>query len=410
MKRQCLLLAAASFAAVPLIATAPARAADADTIVIGMTESQTGALNVDSVAQQRGFEMWRDEVNAAGGIKVGDKQYKVKFVVYDDQSVGGRVQQLYTRLINQDHAQFLFGPYSSGLTATAAVISEEYGKLMIITGGAEEKTLELGNKYLFQTLSPAGSYLAGAVEVLAAKNPHAKVAVVYSDDPFSKAVLAAAKDQAKKAGLNIVLDESYSPNTTDFGPIVNKIISADADAFLGGGHYPDGATLARQLYDQKAGLKWISILVAPGDEKFASLGPAAFGVTVGSQWEPSEKYTPQFGPTPEQFAKAFHDKYNIEADYHSADGYAGGLLLQHAIEQAKSIDPDKVAAALNALDATTFFGQYKVATDPAHHGLQIGHKMVLAQWQRENGKLVRQVIWPDAAKSANVIYPINSTQ
>jgi len=404
------LLAAAAFAAAPLLATAPARAADADTIVIGMTESQTGALNVDSVAQQRGYEMWRDEVNAAGGIKVGDKNYKIKFVVYDDQSVGGRVQQLYTRLINQDRAQFLFGPYSSGLTATAAVISEQYGKLMLITGGAEEKTLELGNKYLFQVISPAGQYLAGAVEVVAAQNPKARIAVVYSDDPFSKAVLAAAKAQAKKAGLNIVLDESYSPNTTDFGPVVNKIISANADVLLGGGHYPDGATLARQLFDQKANLKWVSILVAPGDEKFASLGQAAFGVTVGSQWEIQEKYTPQFGPTAADFAKKFHDKYKVEADYHSASGYQGGLLLQHAIEQAQSIDPDKVAEQLNKMDVTTFFGQYKVATDPKHHGLQIGHKMVLAQWQRENGKLARQVVWPEAAKSGNLIYPINSTQ
>src|SRR5689334_11566235 len=109
-----------------------------DTITIGMTVSQTGPLNVDSVAQLHGSEFWRDEVNAKGGIKVGNKRYKVRFVTYDDQSVGGRVQQLYTRLIVQDKAQFLFGPYSSGLTATAAVISEQYGKIMLV-GRSEER-------------------------------------------------------------------------------------------------------------------------------------------------------------------------------------------------------------------------------------------------------------------------------
>ena len=289
MKPHYWLVAAAALVAAPTLAIVPTLAADEDTITIGMTQSQTGALNVDSLATYRGAEMWRDEVNAAGGIKAGNKNYKVKFVVYDDQSVGGRVQQLYTRLINQDHAQFLFGPYSSGLTATAAVISEQYGKIMIVDGGAEPKTYELGNKYLFQIITPADKYLEAAVEALASKNPHAKIAMVYSDDPFSKAVLAAAREQAKKAGLEVVLYESYAPSTTDFGPIVNKIISSNADAFLGGGHYPDGATLARQMYDQKANLKWISILVAPGDEKFASLGQAAYGVTVGSQWEIQEK-------------------------------------------------------------------------------------------------------------------------
>lgn len=392
--------------AAPMFATAPACAAGEDAIVIGMTESLTGALNVDSVAQQRGADMWRDEVNAAGGISVGGKHYKIKFVTYDDQSVGGRVQQLYTRLINQDHAQFLFGPYSSGLCATAAVISEEYGKLMIITGGAEAKTLELGNKYLFQGITPADYYLAGAVEAVAKLAPRTKVAAVYSDDPFSKAVLAAATAQATKAGLKIVLDESYAPSTTDFGPIVNKIIASGAEIFLGGGHYPDGATLARQLYDQKAGLKWISILVAPGSEKFAQLGPAALGITTPSQWEIQENYKPQFGPTAAEFSKRFHDRFKIDADYHAASGYAAGLLLQHAIEQAQSVDTDKVAEALNKMDVTTFFGQYRVATDPGHHGLQLAHKMVLAQWQMAGGKLARQVVWPLEAKSADLVFPI----
>jgi branched-chain amino acid transport system substrate-binding protein len=399
-------VAAAAFAAPAFVTPASAE----DTITIGFTASQTGPLNVDSLGQQRGYEFWRDEVNAAGGIKAGGKSYQVKFVSYDDQSVGGRVQQLYTRLVNQDRAQFLFGPYSSGLTAPAAVISEQYGKIMVISGGAEEKPFQLGNKYLFMVITSATHYLSGAVEALKSKNPHAKIAIVYSDDPFSKTVLNAAKQQAEAAGLQVVMDESYAPSTTDFGPIVNKIISSNADAFLGGGHYSDGATLARQMYDQKANMKYVSILVAPGDDKFAELGPGAMGVTVPSQWEVQVSYKPQFGPTTEQFAKAFQDKYNAKADYHAASGYTSGAILQHAIEQANSIEPDKVAAALNATDVTTFFGHIKFATDPGHHGLQAAHEMVLAQWQKVNGKPGRQVVWPETAKSADLIYPLSASQ
>jgi len=402
MKRIDLLVAAIAMLA------APAAFAADDTITIGMTQSQTGSLNVDSVAQYRGFEIWRDEVNGAGGIAAGGKHYKVKFVSYDDQSQGGRVQQLYTRLIIQDKADFLFSPYSSGLTATAAVISEQYGKIMIITGGAEEKTYTLGNKYLFQVITPAGHYLSGALEALHSKNPKARVAFVYSDDPFSKAVVSAARDQAKEAGFDVVLDESYAPSTTDFGPVVNKIISARADALFGGGHYPDSATLARQVYDQKANLKWESLLVAPGDAKFASLGKAALGVSTGSQWELPVKFTPQFGPTGTEFAKKFEAKYHIAADYHSASGYAGAMILQHAIEQAGSVDPEKVAAALNKTDATIFFGHIKFATDPGDHGMQIAHQMVVAQWVEDNGTLSRQVVWPRDAASAPLLYPIPS--
>ena len=394
--RLTLLAAAAILLATPALAD--------DTITIGFTVSQTGALNNDSVAQMRGFELWRDEVNAAGGIKAGDKRYKINFTSYDDESQNVRVQQLYTRLIAQDKAQFLFSPYSSGLVATAAIISEQYGKVMLTTGGAEEKTYQLGNKNLFQLYSPASQYLVGALEALKEKSPKAQVAFIYEDDPFSKAVAQATRDLAKKEGISIVLDESYAPSTTDFGPIINKIISSKAEALLGGGHYPDGSTLARQLHDQKAGLKWVTLLVAPDTPKFAELGDAAVGITVPSQWAPQVTFKPNFGPTAQEFGQRFADKYKIGAGYHAAGGYAAGLLLAHAIEQAGSIDQAKVAAALNKMDVTTMFGRTKFSTEPKSHGLQLAHAMVLGQWQRKNGGLVKEVIWPKDAKTAEIIY------
>ena len=389
------LLAAAMIAATPALA---------DDITIGFTVSQTGPLNNDSVAQMHGFELWRDEVNAAGGIKAGGKQYKINFTSYDDESQNVRVQQLYTRLIAQDMAQFLFSPYSSGLVATAAIISEQYGKVMLTTGGAEEKTYQLGNKNLFQVYSPAGQYLAGALDALKEKNPKAQVAFIYKDDPFAKAVAQVPRDLAKRQGVNVVLDESYSPSTTDFGPIINKLISAKADALLGGGHYPDGSTLARQLHDQKAGLKWVTLLVAPDTPKFAELGDAAVGISVPSQWAPQVTYKPDFGPNAQEFNKRFTDKYKIEAGYHAAGGYTAGLLLQHAIEESASIDQAKVAAVLNKIDVTTLFGRTKFSTDPKEHGLQLAHAMVVGQWQKKGGQLVKEVIWPKEAKTADILY------
>ena len=378
----------------------------ASTITIGMTASKTGALNVDSTLMLHGAELWRDQVNARGGIDVGGRHYKVRFVEYDDQSQAGRVQQLYTRLITRDHARFLFSPYSSGLTATAAVISEEYGKIMLDGGGAEEKIFQLGNKHLFQVITPAGHYLSGAIAELKRYDPHAKVAFVYSDDPFSKAVVAAAKKQAVAAGMTVAMDESYPPQTTDFTAVINKVISSGADAFLGGGHYADGATLARQMHDQKADLKWVSILVAPDSAQFATLGAAARDITVPSQWEPQVKYKPRFGPTVAQFTRAFEAKYKVAPDYHAASGYVEGLLLEHAIKEAHSIIPKKVTAKLNAMNTTTFFGATRFSDESADHGLQLAHKMVLAQWQTMDGKLVKEMVWPGAAATAKVVYPV----
>jgi branched-chain amino acid transport system substrate-binding protein len=397
MRRSAYLIAAALlFAAGPALAQ--------NTITIGFTASQTGKLNNDSTAQMRGIELWRDTVNAHGGIKAGGKTYQVKLVSYDDESQSTRVQQLYTRLITQDNAQFLISPYSSGLVATAAVISEQYGKVMITTGGALEKTYKLGNKHLFQLYTGSSKYLAGALDALLEKNPHPHIAFVYEDDPFSKAVAGAVRDEAKKKGITLAVDEAYSGSTTDFAPIINKVIAAKADALLGGGHYADGATLTRQVHEQKAGLKWVTLLVAPDSPKFAELGDAADGISVPSQWEPQVAFKPDFGPTPAAFAKAFTTRYKIAPGYHAAGGYAAGLILQHAIEQANSVNPDKVTQVLNKMDVTTFFGKTKFASDANDHGLQIGHQMVLAQWQKKNGKLVKEIVWPAAAKTANVMY------
>ena len=390
-------------AAAALLTASPALAAD-DMLTIGFTVSRTGKLNNDSTAQMRGFELWRDELNDQGGIKVGGKQYKVNFVSYDDESVNARVQQLYTRIINQDKAQFLFSPYSSGLVATAAIVSEQYGRIMLTTGAAEEKTYKLGNKNLFQVYSPADLYLAGAIEAVKELNPKSQVALVYKDDPFSKAVLQSARKQVSEAGLTTVLDEAYSPETTDFGPAINKVISAKADVLLGGGHYPDGATLARQLYDHKARLKWVTLLVAPDSPNFATLGEAAISISVPSQWEPQVSFKPDFGPTAAEFTQRFQAKYGIEPGYHAAGGYAAGLLLQRAIEQAGSPEQAKVAGVLNSMDVTTMFGRTKFSTNPKEHGLQMGHEMVIAQWQRKGGNVVKEVIWPKAAKSSDVVY------
>ena len=385
-----------------------AATAFSQTLTIGFTMSNTGNLNVDSLEQSRGFELWRDQVNAAGGIKAGGKSYQVKLVSYDDESNSKRVQQLYTRLILEDKADFLFSPYSSPLTTNASIVTEQNGKVMLTTGAADEKTYKLGNKFLFQMFAPGGEYLKGALDALKAKDPKATVAFVYEDAAFSVAVVKPAMAYAQQLGLNVVFSEAYAPATTDFSAILDKVISSGATVLMGGGHYPDGSTLARQLSARKASLKMITLLVAPDSPKWTELGDAGVGVSVPSQWEPQVVSKPQFGPSVAQFVKDYEAKFKAEASYESAGGYAAGLILQHAIEQAGSIDSNKVAAVLNSMDVTTFYGRTKFSSAAADHGLQVGHTMIIAQWQKDkSGKLVKQVVWPVASKSADLKYPIH---
>ncbi|RMF28669.1 MAG: branched-chain amino acid ABC transporter substrate-binding protein, partial [Chloroflexi bacterium] len=212
-----------------------------------------------------------------------------------------------------------------------------------------------------------------------------------------------------------VLFEGYEKDTTDFGPFINKIEAAKPDAIIGGGHFQDGSTFAKQLYEKKTAVKMVAVLVAPAVPEFADLGDAAVGIVGPSQWESLAKYSPEaakaaglewFGPTIDDFVSAYKGKYGYEPGYHAAGGYAAGLVLQKAIEDAGSLDTAAIKSALEKMDIMIFFGHIKFDTGDAH-GKQLGHDMVYLQWQKDaSGNLVRQIVWPEAAKTAEPIYPL----
>src|ERR1019366_4407984 len=152
----------------------------------------------------------------------------------------------------------------------------------------------------------------------------------------------------------------------------------------------------------------LTLLVAPDSPQWVELGDAGLGVMVPSQWEPQSAFKAQYGPSGHDFAKAYTAKYNTPPSYESAGGYASGMILQRAIEQAGGIDSAQGGGGRNGTDITAFYGRTKFSTAANDHGLQVGHSMVLAQWQKDkSGKPVKEVVWPLAGKSANLVYPIH---
>jgi branched-chain amino acid transport system substrate-binding protein len=387
------------------------------TLVIGFTASQTGAQNVPSSGQLNGLQLWMKQVNDAGGIQLSDGTvvtFEAKF--YDDESNKDRVQELYTKLSTEDNADFLISPYSSGLADAAAVIAEQYGKIMITTGAASDSTYQKGYTLVFQAYTPASRYLTGAADLLKDLDAAVtKIAIVHENDKFSTDVANALNVYAAANGYEIVLFEGYDSGATDFAPFINKIDAAQPDAIMGGGHFADTSTFAKQLFEKDIKAKFIALLVAPPEPKFAEIGDAALGVVGPSQWEPLAQYSEAaataaglewFGAGVADFTSAYQAAYNAEPSYHGAGGYAAGLILQKAIEDADSFDTEKVKAALESMDLLTFFGHVKFDTSAENHGLQIGHDMVYIQWQKDAaGNLVKQVVWPGEGKSADALYP-----
>ncbi len=387
------------------------------TAVIGFTVSQTGKLNVESTRQTNGLQLWIQQVNNAGGVKLADGS-RVKFSAkfYDDESNKDRVQELYTRLATEDKADFLISPYSSGLADAAAVIAEQYEKVMITTGAASDSTYTKGYTLVYQAYTPASHYLTGALDLLKSSDPTVKkLAIVHENDKFSTDVATALKDYAATNGYDVVIFEGYDSGTTDFAPFINKISEAAPDAIMGGGHFQDGSTFAKQLYEKKVAVKFVSLLVAPPEPNFAELGEAALGIVGPSQWEPQAKFTSQaaqdaglewYGTTGDEFVQAYQSLYKETPSYHAAGGYIAGVLLQKALEKAGKLDTQAVAAALDSLDVLTFFGHLKFDTTAEAHGLQTGHSMVYIQWLKPGAELVKEVVWPAEGATSKLLYPL----
>ena len=395
----------------PQPTAAPAKAPKP--LVIGYTESKTGAQQVASQKQSQGLNLWLDDVKKAGGIKLKDGTvYMPEFKSYDDQSALDRVSQFYTTLINSDKVDFLISPYSSGLVKGAAVVSEQNGKVMITAGGADDATMEQGFKNIYQLYTPGSQYLIGAVDLMLKLDPTIKtVAVVNEKDSFSVSVVNGLLPYLKQKNLTAVVNEQYDTGTTDFSLIINKIQAASPDVILGGGHLVDGTSFAKSLYDKKIPIRFVSLLVAPPEPTFADIGDAALAIVGPSQWETQVTYSadaakaanlPWYGPSAKDFTTAYTAKYNSPPSYHSAGGYATGLILQKAIEDADTVDPTKIKAALDAMNVMTFYGVVQFSTDAKTHGKQVAHTMVYMQWQKDaSGKLVPQIVWPLGAKSAD---------
>jgi branched-chain amino acid transport system substrate-binding protein len=228
-------------------------------------------------------------------------------------------------------------------------------------------------------------------------------------------VVEAAQAYAEAEGYEIVLFEGYDAETTDFGPFINKIVDSGAEAILGGGHFQDGSTFARQIHEKGVDIKFFTLLVAPPEPDFADLGEAAIGVIGPSQWEPLAEFTPAsaqeaglewFGKLGSEFVASYETAYDEEPSYHSMGGYAAGQILEKAIIDADSLDPGAIKNAMDGMDILTGYGRIKFDTSEEAHGLQIGHSMIYIQWQEdEAGNLAKQVVWPLEGATADALYP-----
>src|SRR5712692_6720643 len=108
------------------------------TIILGAPLGLTGSLTKESNLTQQGYSLWLEWINTRGGIVVNGVKHPVVIKYYDDTSNANQSAVLMQKLITEDKANFLLGPYGSAATATDAAIAEQNQIPMVEANGAAQ--------------------------------------------------------------------------------------------------------------------------------------------------------------------------------------------------------------------------------------------------------------------------------
>ncbi|MBI1802038.1 MAG: amino acid ABC transporter substrate-binding protein [Chloroflexi bacterium] len=383
-------------------AAAPAAPTFAGTITFGAAVSLTGKTNNEGKYTKDGYDLAVEAVNAAGGIKVGGKAYQIAIKFYDDESNPDTSAKLTEKLITEDKVNLLLGPYGSGPTRNATVISEKYKVPMVEANGAAEDIFSRGFKYSFGILSPGKMYLRGVLEMALALDPNLKtVAILVENEIFSLEVADGAKAYAESKGLKVVYNEKYPSATKDVSSLLTVVKGLNPDIILGAGHLQDSILIVKQGKDLGVNAKVWAFSVGPATPEFRdSLKKDADYIFTGAQWTPALKLTGNdVFKTPENYAKVFTQKYGYEPPYQAAESSAAVITYQKAIEKADSIEPEKVRAALVNLEFTSFYGLIKFDD----RGINVYKAMAVEQLQTDGKK---RTVFPADVAEAKPQFPV----
>jgi branched-chain amino acid transport system substrate-binding protein len=375
--------------------------AKGDPIVIGTALSQTGQLSKEGALTKQGYDLWLEWINGRGGIAVHGVHHPVQIAYEDDQSKSDQSAILIQKLITSEHAQFLLGPYGSAATATDAVVAEKNGIPMVEANGAAQAIFSKGYQYTFGVLSPANKYLEGVLEMAANLDPKpVTLAMLAADDSFSQEVAQAVVDDAPARGMRVVFNEKYPNGSTDLSGLLSRVNGHRPDIVMNSGHLAEAIAINKAARDLQVNAKIFAYSVGPSTPDFiTSLGAGANYVYDGSQWTPQVRYKPDFYLSVGEYTQAYARKYNTSEppDYHVAESTAACLALQRAIENAGSLEPARVRAALAALDVTTFFGRIKFDA----RGVNTFKPMVVEQIQHG----VHYTVFPADVANGKPLYP-----
>jgi branched-chain amino acid transport system substrate-binding protein len=391
--------------------TLTGQALAADPIKVGFSMALTGGVAQNGKQLIIAIELWRDDVNAHGGL-LGRP---VELVYYDDQSNPSNVPGIYTKLITVDKVDLLLGPYATNMAAAAVPVIMQHNMTTVTMLAVNVNRYFNYSRYFDMIpIGPEGTkaFSRGYFELAAAQQPKPQtVAILAADAEFSKTSADGARENATANGFKIVYDQSYPPSTTDFTPMVRALQAVNADVVFVAAYPPDTVGIVRAA--QEIGLKpkmfggtMIGLLVTPIKTQ---LGPILDGIVIMESFVPSLNFPGLADLLKAYQQKATGEKIDPIGYAFVPFGYAAGQVLAQAVEGAGSLDQSKLADYMHSHTFHTVVGD--VAYDKS--GQWTEPRTLFTQFQNvapgnmdqfRDGS-VQPVLWPPQYKSGTMIYP-----
>ena len=347
-------------------------------------------------------------VNKAGGV--GGRQ--IELVTYDNHSSSADSVRAFQRAVNEDKVNIVIASYISEVVLALEPWTGRLKTVMVTPGAASDVITQniakdYNNlKYTFHgylTSTSLADQVCDASKDLLVKDLHMKTAVVMSEDAaWTTPLDAEYLNCLPKAGLKVVDHIRFSPDTTDFTPIFNKIEGEKPDVIVTGISHV-GVQPTVQWKQQEVPIPMIGVASQATNSSFWNdTNGAVEGVLYEAVTGPGVAVTPKTLP----FVAAFEAKYGNFPSYCGYTAYDDVYEIVDAIKRAGSTDSDKIVEAMEKTDYIGTIGriQFKGKGDPNPHALKVGPESItglMLQWQ--DGKQVN--LWPGKVANGKLKFP-----
>ena len=394
----------------------PGAAAAGDTIKIGCSLSMTGGVAVNGKQVLMGFEMWRDDTNDKGGL-LGKK---VELDCLDDQSNPALVPGIYTKLIEVDKVDLTVGPYATNMAVPAIPVLMAHNMATVaVTALAANSQIHYPGYFVMLPSGPNPKLALseGFVKVAMTMNPKPKtIAITVADAEFAKNSADGAREAAKEAGLNIVYDKAYPPNTTDYSPVIRAVQATNPDLVYNAGYNPDTVGMIHAAHE--VGLKtrmfggnMVGLASTTGRMQ---LGPLVNGIVYNDSFSPNFKF-----PGLQELLKKYQElapKAGTDPIGYNYVPFAYGALqiLGEAATKIGSTDQKKIMDYIHSHSFSTVAGDIAFGPD----GEWTKPRIITIQFRDITAGTIEQfmdpkkvvVLWPDEYKTEDTVQAYNAAK